>query len=558
MARPASLQADLRVLPETVGEWEWLLGLLPDYDPFADSEGYFFEAELAVKAIRFFHECLNHIEGKVARTPFLLERWQQSYLANLFGWVDGSGYRRYRESLLYVPRKNGKTPLAAGVCNYVLFCDGEIGADIISSASTKDQASLLYRHAKGMVELEPELASRANIYKGTGHRSIVYEAEGSSYKVIAADADSTHGGNPHLVLIDELHAQPNRELVDVLRTSMASANRAQSLLLYITTADFDRPSVCNETYNFAKKVCEGTVSAPYFLPAIYEIDRGDDWTDEAVWAKANPNLGVSVSLEYLRRECKRAQEEPSYENTFRRLHLNQKTEQAERWLQLAVWDACDEDIPDAELAGADCWVALDLSSTQDITALVGVFDVGGRLAVRTRFWVPGASIQLRSRRDRVPYDAWAREGWITETDGDVVDYDQVKAAALAFAGEYRAKLREIGIDPWNATQLSTQLEAEGAPVVHVRQGYATMSPAMKEFERRLVGRLLAHGGNPVLRWMAANVVVKRDDADNIKPSKSKSTERIDGIVALAMAIYRRMLADGDGESVYTQRGIITL
>ena len=429
-------------LPKTEQEWRELLGLLPGYDPFVDSDGFFLDAELATRAIEFFTEFLTHVEGAVARKPFELEPWQKSYLANLFGWVDARGLRRYRETLLYVPRKNGKTPFAAGICVFVLFCDGEIGAQLVSAAEDKDQASLLYRHAAGMVDQEPELANRAQVFRGTGQRSIVYSAENSAYKVIAADAAGAHGGNPSLVLVDELHAQPDRELVDVLQTSMASANRLQSLLIYITTADFDRPSICNEVHSYACRVRDGTASDPRFLPAIYEAGKDDDWTDEDVWAKANPNLGVSVSLDYLRRACEKAKQTPSFENTFRRLHLNQKTEQAERWMQLDRWDACSGDVADSDLVGSDCYMGLDMSSTRDITALVGAFKLSdGRVALRCRFWVPGENIQLRSTRDNVPYDAWEKAGLIFGTDGDVADYDVIRSEILDFATLYRANVR---------------------------------------------------------------------------------------------------------------------
>jgi phage terminase large subunit-like protein len=252
---------------------------------------------------------------------------------------------------LYVPRKNGKTPLSAGICNYVLFCDGEPGAQIYSAAAEKEQAALLYRHAVGMITQEPELDSRARIYKG--HKSVVLKDDpGSVFKVLSADADTKHGGNSHLVLIDELHAQPNRELVDVLQTSMASANRPQPLLVHITTADFDRESICNEKHDYACKVRDGIIEDESFLPIIYEVTKDDDWKDERVWHKANPNLGVSVSLDYLRRECKRAQDTPTYENTFKRLHLNLKTQNDVRWLQLDRWDACAGPVDPELLSGA--------------------------------------------------------------------------------------------------------------------------------------------------------------------------------------------------------------
>jgi phage terminase large subunit-like protein len=292
-------------------------------------------------------------------------------------------------------------------------------------------------------------------------------------------------------------------------------------------------------------VRDGIVTDESFLPVIYAADPEDDYTLEATWRKANPGLGATVKLDYLRQECARAMEIPAAQNTFRRLHLNQWTEQADRWLDLAVWDRNVGAVPDSALLGRPAYLGLDLASTRDLTALAIVVPLeDGRFALRTRFWVPDEQIKRRSERDRVPYDLWVAQGLVTATPGNVVDYAFVRAAILEVSRQYQ--VREIAYDPWNATQLVTQLADDGATMVEFRQGFASMSAPTKEFEKLLLAGRLAHGGNPVLRWMASNVAVKQDPAGNVKPDKAASTERIDGIVAAIMAVGRATMQSAGG------------
>ncbi len=360
----------------------------------------------------------------------------------------------------------------------------------------------------------------------------------------------------HGIIIDELHAQPNRELVDVLTTSTAA--RRQPLIVYITTADFDRDSICNEKYDYACKVRDGVIDDPAFLPVIYEASSDADWTDPQVWAAANPNLGVSVSQEYLERECQRAQETPTYENTFKRLHLNMKTQQDVRWLSLEQWDACGGvEIDPNALEGKECFAGLDLSTTTDVSALVLLFkEDDGEVALLPRFWVPADNARKRERRDRVPYQTWARQGFIEMTEGNVVDYDVIRRR-INELGE-RFKIREIAIDRWNATQLAVQLQGDGFEVVTFGQGFRDMSGPTKELEKLVISGKLRHGRHPVLRWMASNVSVETDAAGNLKPSKKKSTERIDGIVASIMALGRAMLQPQRRRSFYETHDLLVI
>lgn len=363
------------------------------------------------------------------------------------------------------------------------------------------------------------------------------------------------GLNAHAVLIDELHAQPNRQMWDTLR--YAGASRRQPLHLSITTAGFDRHSICWEQHDYAEKVLDGTIEDPSFFAFIAAAAPDDDWTSPQVWKKANPSFGITINAEQFAEDCQEAQESPAKENSFRRYRLNQWTEQDVRWLNMEKWDACAA-LP-SDLDGQECFAGLDLSSTTDISALVLVFPRGDRYAVLAFFWVPEEGARLRERRDRVPYAQWIREKHIDASPGEVVDYDRIRRRVNEL-GE-RFDIRQIAIDRWNATQLATQLEGDGFEMVAFGQGYASMSAPTKRLEELVLSGKLAHGGNPVLRWMAGNVSLETDAADNWKPSKKKSVERIDGIVALIMGVAQAGVSVPGGEmSVYDRenRGFIVI
>jgi phage terminase large subunit-like protein len=537
------LSPDLTELPSTPDGWRYLVGLLPRFDPFADVVipglgKCEFRPKKASRAIGFFHNALHHVEGALARQPFVLQRWQQAQIANLFGWYRPDGTRRFRTCMDYEPRKNGKTPKAAGVGLFLLYADGEWGAEVQCAASCADQASKLFRHASGMIRQDDDMRTASKILDSYAERKIIYQDTESVFKVINAEASHQHGGNPHGVIIDELHALPNHELYNTLRTSMASANRPNSLFLAITTADFDRESPCNDMLDYAKKVRDGVISDPSFLPVIYEADREDDYQSPETWRKANPNLGISVSEEFLSRESKRASVEASYRDEFRRLHCNIKTEQAHAWIDLAIWDQNIGDIdPDpGHLIGNRCMIGVDLSSTRDITAVVAVFEVDGRYVWVPRLFLPEDAVNA-SRSDRAPYASWVEDGFLETTPGRRVDYNRIKDVIVEMAEAYRAE--EIDIDPWNCENLRRSLEQDhGLTVVEFRQGYKTMSPACKSLDKLLGDGRIVHGGHPVLRWMASCAAVTVDPAENIKIVKNKSTGRVDGLIAGTMATHR--------------------
>jgi phage terminase large subunit-like protein len=514
--------------------------------------GFWFDAKAALIAEAFFERRLVHIEGPIVGQPFRLEPWQRELVRELFGWKWPDGRRRYRKLYLEVPRGNGKSTFAAGLALLLLAMDGEKSAKVYGAAADKDQATQVFNTARDMVEESPHLRRRIRVFK---NKTMEFPEMRGVYKVISSDAYTKHGLNPHGIVFDELHAQPNRELYDVLNTAMGK--RKQPLMIMITTAGFDRNSICWEQHEYAIKVRDGIVDDPTFLPSIWAADPKDDWTSPATWRKANPNYGVSVSEEFLAQECKVALASPAYQNTFRRLYLNQWTQQESRWLDMTAWDACDAPLPD--LAGRPCYGGLDLASTTDIVALVLAFPPLTKdepTWLVPTFWIPGEGLIERGHRDRVPYDAWVRDGYIFATPGNVVDYGRIEEGIKDLATRYHIK--EIAYDRWNATQITQRLAGEGLTMVQMGQGFASMSAPSKEMLRLVLSRKLGHGGNPVMRWMADNVTTEEDAAGNIKPSKAKSTQKIDGIVGGVMGIDRIMRQGTPVQSVYEKRGIRTI
>jgi phage terminase large subunit-like protein len=525
-------------------------------DQALESEGFYYSKKYARAAVNFFEKVLKHVKGEWSGRPFILDDWQKKDIIEpLFGWRRSDGTRKFRTAYIEIPRKNGKSTLAAGIALYLEFADGEQGAEVYSAAADKDQASIVFDLASDMVEMSPQLDKMAEIFK----KSIILPETRSTYRVLSADAFTKHGLNAHGVIVDELHVQPHRDLVDVLVT--ATGARSQPLVVFITTAGYDKTSICWEYHEYAEQVLNGVIDDPTFFAYIAAADKDDDWLDPAIWAKANPGLGVSVKLDYLKQEANRARHVPAYQNTFRRLHLNQWTQQASRWLDLEAWDACNLAIDPKLLEGAECYAGLDLSSTSDIAALVLDFPTEEgedeeRHAWLPFFWIPEDNMMERVRKDRVPYDAWTRDELITATEGNVIDYQFILRDIEALGEIFNIK--EIAFDRWGAFQISSQLEGLGFELVGFGQGYKSMSPPMTDLLRLVLGKQLAHGANPVLRWMADNLVVDTDPAGNVKPNKKKSREKIDGIVAGLMALDRAVRQAAAGGSVYDERGLKTL
>lgn len=512
-----------------------------------------FHADVAQDALDFIQEWCRHLEGKWAGKRLELEPWQQWLVGMLFGWLDEDGFRRYRKCLVFIPRKNGKSTLAAAIALYLLLGDQEPGVQVYSAAGDTHQAQIVHRVAEHMAKAEEALESRLRFRQ----RVIYYDDLNGFYKVLSADAYTKHGLNPHGVVFDELHTQPNRDLWDVLDS--ATGAREQSLLLAITTAGtYDPESICWEVYDYAKKVQAGEYDDPHFLALIFEAEKEDDWTEPATWYKANPNLGVSIPESYLDRQCRYAQLVPAAENTFKRLHLNLWTEQSTRWIAKESWEQCLGVISEEGLAGQECYAGLDLASTSDINSLVLVFPREDEpWPIVCRHFVPDASILKRARKDKVPYDVWARQGWLKKTPGNVTDYEFIRHEIHELAELFI--LKGLAIDRWNATQLAVQLGNDGLPVVTMGQGYAAMNAPSREFERRVIsGQLLHHADDPVLTWMVGNVARKTDPAGNIKPDKKASAEKVDGVVALIMALDQAVRGEGPSSSVYEDQELVIL
>jgi phage terminase large subunit-like protein len=518
--------------------------------------GLWFDEETAKIVIAFF-SLLKHSKGEWAGTPIILEPWQQAHLWMLFGWKRADNTRRFRTSYLEVARKNGKSTLAAGVGLYLLIADGEAGAEIYTAATKFDQAKIIHSEAVRMVRQSADLLREVGLFKDNIHS----EATFSKYEPLGADSKTLDGLNAHAALIDEVHAHPNRDLWDILRTSQGA--RRQPLMYAITTAGYDQTSFCYEMHRYTQQVLENVIQDDSFYGIIYSLDEEDKWQDEATWIKANPNLGVSKKLEKMREEAREAEHVPSALNTFLRLHLDLWTKAEHRWVKLAAWDACTgptlfNQLP-GYLAGRECYAGLDMASTIDIAALVLVFPPRPGEDVFTLLpylWIPEENMPERSHRDQVPYEAWVREGLIEATEGNVIDYGAIKNRIQAVGQAFF--LREIAFDRWGAFQISQDLAALGMTVVPFGQGYASMSAPMKELLKLILDQKLAHGGHPVLRWMADNLVVETDAAGNIKPSKAKSRQKIDGIVASIMGLDRAIRLEGKRESVYEERGLRTL
>lgn len=452
-----------------------------------------------------------------------------------------------------IPTHNSE--LAAAIALLLCCADGEERAEVYSCAADRQQASIVFNVAADMVRMCPALAKRVKILSSM--KRIVYRPTNSVYQVLSAEAYTKHGLNISGVVFDELHAQPNRNLFDVMTKGSGDA-RTQPLYFLITTAGNDTNSICYEIHQKALDIIEGRKIDPTFYPVIYGAAEDDDWTSPAVWKKVNPSLGVTIEIEKVKAACESAKQNPAEENVFRQLRLNQWTKQETRWLSVRKFDDCKVDFAEKDLEGRICYGGLDLSSTTDLTAFVLVFpplEDDDKFYIMPYFWLPEETIPLRVKRDHVPYDIWERQGYLNVTEGNVVSYDAIEK----FIGELgeRYQIEEIAFDRWNATQLTQRLEDEyNFTMVQFGQGFTSMTAPTKELERLILERKIAHNGHKVLRWNVDNLVVETDASGNIKPSKRKATEKIDGIVALIMALDRAIRNMGTQTSVYDERGLL--
>ena len=509
------------------------------------------KADLAVN----FIQSLRHTKGKWYNKPFVLLPWQEQIIRDIYGIVKADGTRQFTTAYIEIPKKMGKSELAAAVALKQLCADGEQRAEVYGCAADRNQASIVYDVANDMVQLCPALAKRIKVRKA--NKLMTYLPTNSRYQVLSADAGTKHGFNISGVVFDELHTQPNRKLYDVMTKGSGDA-RTQPLYFLITTAGDNTHSICYEVHQKAKDILNGKKIDPTFYPVIFGADEEDDWTNPKTWYKANPSLGVTVDISKVEAACNSAQQDPMEENAFRQLRLNQWVKQAVRWMPMKKWEACAFPVDAKELEGRVCYGGLDLSSSGDITAFALVFPPisdGDKYMVLPFFWIPEENMELRVKRDHVPYDLWHRQGLLETTEGNVIHYGYIEHFIEELGKVYN--IREIAFDRWGATETTQILEGMGFTVVRFGQGFKDMSPPTKALMDIVKEQRIAHGGNPVLHWMMDNVVVKKDSAGNIKPDKEKSSEKIDGVVAMIMALSRAMLkGNDDGSSVYDDRGII--
>lgn len=486
-----------------------------------------------------FIERLPHVKGPLAGEPIELEPWQVFILTTVFGWVQSDGRRRFRRSYIEVPRGNAKSTLSSAVGLYMLAADGEGGAEVYSLATTRDQARIVFGDAQMMARRSSGFRSRFGVAVGAHNMNVL--ASGSKFEALSAEGSTLDGLNIHFGCVDELHAHKTRTVYDVVETGTGKRNN--SLLWVITTAGSNRAGICYEIRTFVTKLLDGVFEDDSQFGIVYGLDEGDDWTTEAALIKANPNWGISVQPEVLGPLQAKAMQLPSAVNNFKTKHLNEWVNADTAWMDMRAWDRCaDSSLDIDQLAGQPCWIGLDLASKTDIAALMLLFahpEVDGGFAVFGKYYLPEDTVMATGNSQ---YAGWMRTGRLTVTPGNVIDFGWIEADLIDLAGRFQ--VQGVAFDPFQATQLSTRMLAEGLPMIEVRPTVLNFSEPMKTLEALVLQHKLIHDGDPVLGWMASNVVAHLDAKDNIYPRKERPENKIDGIVALIMALARALVGDG--------------
>lgn len=518
------------------------------------AENSYYDKESADYAVEFI-ECLKHTKGQWAGKPFELIDWQEQIVRDIFGTLKSNGYRQFTTAYVEIPKKNGKSELAAAFSLLLTCADGEERAEVYGCAADRQQASIVFDVAADMVRMCPALNRRVKIL--TAYKRIIYLPTNSFYQVLSAEAYSKHGFNISGVVFDELHTQPDRRLFDVMTKGSGDA-RTQPLYFLITTAGNNLNSIGYETHQKALDILEGRKVDATFYPVIYGAKENDDWTDPEVWRRVNPSLGITIGIDKVQSACNSAQNNPAEENSFRQLRLNQWVKQETRWLSVKKWDECQSEFDENFLFGRVCYGGLDLASTTDLTAFVLVFppqDDADKFFVLPYFWLPQETLSVRTLKDKVPYDLWHKENFLQVTEGNVVHYGYIEQFIMNLREKF--DIREIAFDRWNATQLTQNLADEGITMVQFGQGFASMSSPTKELEKLVLEKKITHNGHKVLRWNIDNIIVRQDPAGNIKIDKAKSSEKVDGAVAMVMALDRAIrVGNVSTSSVYDERGLI--
>lgn len=512
-------------------------------------KGWHFDRKAAARAIKFI-ESLKHTKGEWAGRKFILEPWQQFVVWNIFGWKLADGTRRFRYVYIEIARKNGKTALSAGIGLYMLFADGESRPEVYSAATVKDQAKICFADAVEIVK-----ATDLKNYITPYRNSIVYELKGGQFKPLSSDYGTHDGLNPSCGIIDEFHAHKDSGMFDVIKSAFGA--RRQPLMFIITTAGFNKAGACYAYRDNVIKVLRGVNQDDTLFGMIYTLDSNEEWDNPKMWIKSNPNLGVSLSVDYLAGEIKDAKNRPEAVRNVMTKNVNLWVDAEKTWILDDVWQQCGGETLLADLQGCDCWGGLDLSNVSDITVFVLIFNKNNRFQLLPFFWIPEEKMLEKIRKENINYDHWVRQGFVKVTPGNITDYDFVKADILKIAADYN--LKSTAYDRWNSSQTIIDLSNEGLTFNPFGQGYGSMSAPTKQFEALVLSEQIEHFGNPVLRWMLSSTLVKTDPAGNIKPDKEKSTQKIDGIVASIMALGEWMTAQANDDSnPYNDRGLLTL
>jgi phage terminase large subunit-like protein len=519
-----------------------------DIDAALD-RGWVFDKKAAMRAIGFI-EKLKHTKGKWSGQRFLLEPWQQFVLWNIFGWKNADGTRRFRYAYIEIARKNGKTALSAGIGLYMLFADGEARPEVYSAATVKDQAKICFADAVEIVK-----ATDLKNYLHPYRNSIVYELKGGMMKPLSSDYGTHDGLNPSCGIIDEFHAHKDSGMFDVIKSAFGA--RRQPLMFIITTAGFNKSGACYAYRDNVIKILRGVNHDDSLFGIIYTLDSNEEWDNPKMWIKSNPNLGVSLSADYLADQVMDAKNRPEAVRNVMTKNVNLWVDAEKTWILDKAWMQCCGSLFPQSLHGCECWGGLDLSNVSDITAYVLIFHENDRFQLLPLFWIPKEKMMEKIRKENINYDSWVAGGYVKVTEGNVIDYDFVKTDILRFVADYN--LKTSAYDRWNSSQTIIDLQNEGMIFNPFGQGYGSMSAPTKEFEKLVLTGKVEHFGNPVLRWMLASTVIKSDPAGNIKPDKEKSTQKIDGIVASIMALGEWMTSQAEQETdPYNQRGMLKL
>jgi len=503
---------------------------LKDFDHSREKTRKFWYSEAEANRACDFISNLPHIEGEWRSENISLEPFQVFFLCNLFGFRNMDGTRRFTSALLAMARKNAKSCLASGVGLYCLTMENEKGPQVISAATTGDQAAIVFKTAKKMADKKSQFREAFNVECFT--RAISCYENGGLFKPINAKASTQDGLNPSCAILDEIHAHKTHDLLNVLQS--AAGGRRSPLFLFTTTEGYETPGPWPEMRKFGQQVLEGIVEADHYLVLFYAIDDKDNEFDEGVWEKANPLLGASEPLlKAIRKEATEAKSMPGRHSEFLIKRMNRQSSTATGWIDLQRWKACAGPVPLDLLKDEPCYGALDLASTRDLTSLRLVWKLNGMLYTHGWRWVPQTTVKTRMQRNLVPYAGWVKAKHMVETQGDVTDYDEIFKKVLWVRDNFN--LVSIGYDSWNSSQLVQKLSNEDIEMVQFIQGPKSYHPAMNSFEEMYISGKFRHGGDPVLTWCASNLVPRTDANMNMAPDKKKSADKIDDMTALLMA-----------------------